>query len=175
MADTKPKTARYFSKYRNLTIVVKSAYYKIVEDKRVLVEGNRVAFTDGAFETTDENLIKELEAREDFGNGGAFIRIPENQTTDQMRDAAKIISDKDLEIAKLKAENEALRLKDSEAGNTTTSTTSNSTDDLADLKRDDLVAIAVTLGLEPETYKVGVKNEAIKEAIRARRVDEAAF
>lgn len=175
MADSTPKTARYISKYRNLTIAVKSSYYKVVEDKRVLVEGKRVIFTEGFFETNDEALIKELEQRPDFGPGGSFILIPENKTTDQMREAMKTIDDKDREIAALKAENEALRLKDSEVGNTKTVEPSDTTDDLAGMKRDELVATAEKLGLAPETYKVGVKNEDIKDLIRKARLDDAAF
>lgn len=172
MADTKTKTARYISKYRNLTIAVKSSYYKVVEDKRVLVEGKRVVFTEGFFETQDEALMAELESRADFGT--AFVRIPENKSVDQMRDAMKTISEKDKLIAEQAAEIERLKLGQAEKGDGSDTSSAGAEDDLDEMNRAGLVQVAETLGLPPESYKVGTKNDAIKEAIRAKRAEVAA-
>ena len=171
MATEKTKTARYISKYRNLTIAVKSSYYKVVEDKRVLVEGKRVVFTDGFFETQDEALMQELEQRADFGT--AFVRIPDNKSVDQMRDAMKTISEKDRIIAEQAAEIERLKLGKDETGGDA-DTGSGTEDDLDTMNRAGLVQVAETLGLPPESYKVGTKNDAIKAAIRAKRAEVAA-
>lgn len=171
MATEKTKTARYISKYRNLTIAVKSSYYKVVEDKRVLVEGKRVIFTEGFFETQDEGLMQELEQRADFGT--AFVRIPENKSVDQMRDAMKTISEKDKLIAEQAAEIERLKLGQAEKGDGS-DTASGAGDDLDEMNRAGLVQVAETLGLPPESYKVGTKNDVIKEAIRAKRAEVAA-
>jgi len=164
-----PKTARYISKYRNLTIAVKSAYYKTVEDKRILVDGKRVNFTEGFFETNDENLVKELESRADFGT--AFVRIPENKTVDQMREKMKAVDEKERELAAREAELDAREKKikaaeeggDLEDGNA----------DLEEMNRKELVETAEALGLPPETWKVGTKNVDIAEAIKAKRAETA--
>lgn len=177
MATETPKTARYFSgKYRNLTIAVKSAYYKVIEDKKVLVDGKRVVFVDGYFETNDENLISELEMRSDFNK--VFSRIPENKTVDQLRAASKVISEKDKEIAALKAENEALKLGKEEGGGTEPMKKSDIAPVDESMKRDDLEAIAEGEGLTADEIEAATNKAQLVEAIeanRAKNADEASF
>jgi hypothetical protein len=167
MANETPKTARYFSgKYRNLTIAVKSAYYKVIEDKKVLVDGKRVVFIDGYFETNDENLVSELEARPDFNK--VFSRIPENKTVDQLRDSAKVISEKDREIAALKAENEKLKLGKEEGGSTEPLKKEVTPVDET-MKRADLEAIAEGEGLTADEIEAASNKAELVAAIEANR------
>ena len=134
------------------------------DGKKELVPGHRVVFQQGFFETSEPELIDLLEKRADFGT--AFVRVPENKTTEQMHAAMKSSEEKDKEIARLKAELDTAnkKLSDQEGGAETTGA-----DDLEGMQRPKLIEVAEGLGLPPETWKVGTKNEDIKVAIREAR------
>lgn len=177
MATDTPKTARYISKYRNLTIAVKSAYYKVVEDKRVLVDGKRVLFTEGFFETTDEALIAELEQRPDFGT--AFVRIPENKTVDQMREKMKAVDEKERELKareeeldarekKIKAAEEGGRVDDDGPAGA-----EGAPEVTADMKRADLEDIARAEGVTDEEVDAANNKAALVDVITANRAKTA--
>jgi predicted transcriptional regulator len=167
MAEAKTKTARYISKYRNLTIAVKSAYYKIVEDKRVLVDGKRVLFQDGFFETTDADLMKELEQRPDFGT--AFVRIPENQTVDQMREKMRAVDEKERELKEREAELDARekRIKAQEEGSDAGSDGPVAVSE--GMKRDELEGIAQAEGVPAEQIDAAANKAALVDLIEANR------
>lgn len=171
MAEAKTKTARYISKYRNLTIAVKSAYYKIVEDKRVLVDGKRVIFQDGFFETTDTGLMQELEQRPDFGT--AFVRIPENQTVDQMREKMRAVDEKERELKEREAALDARekRIKEQEEGGSADSDAPVAVN--ADMKRDELEGIAQAEGVPAEEIDAAANKAALVELIEANRKTKA--
>lgn len=174
MATDTPKTARYISKYRNLTIAVKSAYYKVVEDKRVLVDGKRVLFTEGFFETTDEALIAELEQRPDFGT--AFVRIPENKTVDQMREKMKAVDEKERELATREAELDAREKKikaAEEGGRVDGDEDKNPQEVTADMKRADLEDIARAEGVTDEEVDGASNKQALVDVITANRAKTA--
>jgi len=166
MTDTKkPVMARYISGSFKLSLGIKSAYYKEVDGKREIIPGHRVNFEEGMFSTDSEELQAILEKRPEFGT--LFIRIPDSESEQETRERMKPITEKEKELKQREAEIERREklLNDKEGGRTDTS----DGDSLDGMKRDDLVTIAKEMGISPELFRVGIKNEDIKTLILKAR------
>lgn len=165
--------SKYISRRRELRIILKPSYSKEVDGKVVTTPGISARFSDGIFETQDEEIIALLEAHPNFGGGtnGEFIKVPEN-VADLAKERDEKFKDLETREAELKAREKDLeirekRIQGSEEGSRAGKPEAG--DGLDEMKRDQLVEIAEKEGLAPEEYKVGVKNTAIVESIRAKR------
>lgn len=180
MANTKaPETAKYVSKYRNLTIAIRSSFYKTNADdgKRELVQGLRVVFRDGFFETNEAELIEKLEARPDFKT--AFLRVPKNKTTDEMREQMRSLDEKERELKDREADlarREKL-LKEAEDGRGSGSDADGDDEDLPvvsdKLKRAELEEIARAEGISDEDIENAELKSDLVAVIEAKRADAA--
>ena len=168
--------AKYISRRRELRIVLKPSYNKELDGRVVTIQGTSVRFSDGIYETEDQEIIEALEKHPNFGAGpnGEFIRVPDNvgdmvgERAERFKDLEtreKELADKEASLkereAKIQGSEEGAKAGKPEAG-----------DGLDELKRDQLVKIAEEEGLAPEEYKVGVKNTAIVESIRVKRSEK---
>ena len=165
--------SKYISRRRELKIILKPSYNKEVEGKVVTTPGLSVRFADGVYETTDEDIIKALEAHPNFGEGpnGEFIKVPDNvgDLVGERAERFKDLETREKELAereRILAEKEG-KIQGNEEGAKTGKPEEG--DGLEGLKRDQIVEIAEKEGLEPDAYKVGTKNSAIVESIRAKR------
>lgn len=113
-AKQEAKKAIFISRYRELRLVVKSAYSNQVDGRIVTYPGKSIQFRDGVFETENPEEIKFLEGHKNFGN--IFIRVEAGtKEAKQIRDEKyKDLEQKNKELAaKLAAaEEENKRLKD---------------------------------------------------------------
>jgi hypothetical protein len=164
--------AKYISRRRELRIVLKPSYNKEVDGRVVTTPGLSARFSDGVYETEDQEIIAALEAHPNFGEGpnGEFIKVPDN-VGDLVGERAERFKDLETKEKELAAKEKELkerehRIQGNEEGAKTGKPES---DGLEDLKRDQLVVIAEKEGLLPEQFKVGIKNSAIVESIRAKR------
>jgi hypothetical protein len=176
MAETK-KTVTFISKSRYLSLGVKSSYYKEVEGKKSLVPGQRVRFEDNRFQTDDEELVKLLESRPEFNT--EFVRIPDHETKEQTMEKLKPADQRERELAAREAETARKEklLDEKDTGRAEGEGVKDIS--LDGMKREELVNLAKELGIAPELYRVGIKNEAIKALILAEKAtaktEDAAF
>ncbi len=59
---------RFFSKYRELKIVVKPGYYKEVDGRTLPMAGKAIQFHDSTYETSDPGEIEFLRTHKNFGS-----------------------------------------------------------------------------------------------------------
>ena len=155
--------ARYISKYLALRIVVRPTFTKEVDGRIVTVPGKDIRFVDGAFETSDEELITFLEADRSFGT--TYIRIPDNveNIVKERDEMLKDLETREKEIlareASLKARED--RVNSNEEG-------AKAGDGLRkNMPKAELLAIVKEEGVEG--VDADAKNEAIIVALRAHR------
>ena len=102
----------FISKYRELRLVVKSAYSKEVDGRIVTYQGKSIQFHDGMFETEDPEEIKFLEGHKNFGN--TFVKAYSGDARKERENKYKDLDTREKElkatIARLQDENK--RLKD---------------------------------------------------------------
>jgi|AntRauTorckE6833_2_1112554.scaffolds.fasta_scaffold02384_10 hypothetical protein len=101
------KKATYVSKYNQLRIVLESAYEKEVNGRFQTVPGRSVHFDGGVFETDDEELQEELEARSEFERD-IFIRVDKDPT----KEREDLMEDLEAREARIKAKEEELGIKE---------------------------------------------------------------
>lgn len=165
------KKATYISGSKNLSLGIKSAFYRDEKGQRTLVPGERVRFEEGVYETDSAELQAIMEKRPEFGT--LFIRVPDGESEKQTKERMRPMEEKDKEIAKLKAETERLqKLLSKEEGGRSGEDGKTTDVSLDGMKRDELVEIAKELEIAPELYRVGIKNEDIKALILKAREEQ---
>lgn len=159
--------ARYISRFLALRIVVKPAYTKEVDGRIVTVPGKDIRFTEGVFETEDQELIDFLEADKSFGT--TYIRVPDNvlNPKNDRDEWMKDLETKEKELAEREAALQAREAKvnSSEEG-------AKAGDGLREnMAKAKLLEIAQEEGVEGVSEET--KNADIIAAIRAKRAEKA--
>lgn len=107
---TKTTTARFISKYRELKIVHKSSFTKEVDGRIVYVPGTKIQFTNGAYETSNPEIIEFLEARPEFGK--IIQRVPDDVSNfAAQKELSQTLEQREAELAKREAALEKAELK----------------------------------------------------------------
>lgn len=175
MASEEQKNVRFLSKFHSLKIVRKPIRTREVEGQIVQTDGESIRFSEGAFETSDPEVVDFLMNRPEF-ESGIIIRVPDNvkNLVAHQAEWEKDLEQREADLARREA---ALAAKESKvSGDEEGARVGNpgAADDLDDLKRPELVQIANELGIPSDQTKVGTTNDAIVQLIRSKRAELAA-
>ena len=94
---SKKNEVTYISRYLRLRVVVKSAYHKLVGDKRQLVVGHSIQFDQGAYLTSDQDEIDFLDQYiED--NGDSVVTKVNKDVVNERAEYVKTLEERNVEL-----------------------------------------------------------------------------